>query len=107
VARDFSPGALKILRERDSNWVDESGDARIVGPSRLFVVRLHGRAEPATAPQGREAVHLVALAVALAEAILANPNEAIMNSALAELTDFSPPQISPDARSVRQAGLDA
>ena len=94
VARDFSPGALKLLRERDANWVDETGNARIVGPSRLFVIRLHGRAEPTRHAKDERRFTWSPSAVALAEAVLANSNEAIMNSALAELTDFSPPQIS-------------
>lgn len=93
VARHFSPGALRSLRERDANWADETGDARIIGPSRLFVVRLQRRGEPAT-PSADRRFAWTPSAVAIAEAILARPNEPILNSALSEITEFSAPQIS-------------
>jgi hypothetical protein len=94
VARDFSPGALEILRERDANWVDETGDARIVGPTRLFVIRLNQRSDATQHAKDEPLFTWSPSRVALAEAILTNPNDAIVNMALAELTDFSPPQIS-------------
>ena len=38
VAREFSPGALSLLRERDANWADLVGQARIVVPDRIAVI---------------------------------------------------------------------
>jgi hypothetical protein len=94
VARDFSPGALRILQERDANWVDEAGDVRIVGPSRMFIVRLQGRANRTERAKETRPLTWSPSAEALAEAILSNPNQAIVNTDLAKVTDFSPPQIS-------------
>ena len=94
VARHFSPGALRSLRERDANWVDETGDARIIGPSRLFVIRLQPRGEPTGRSADARRFKFAPSAVAIAEAILARPNEPILNSVIAEVTDFSAPQIS-------------
>jgi hypothetical protein len=39
VAQRLSPGALEELAERDANWVDETGAARIETTSGLLVVR--------------------------------------------------------------------
>lgn len=94
VGRHFSPGALRSLRARDANWVDERGDARIIGPSGLFVLRQQGRAEPAARGAQERRFAWTPSALALGEAILSRPDEPILNSALAELTDFSAPQIS-------------
>src|SRR5262249_55868461 len=38
VASQFSPGALRQLKARDANWVDETEEARIIGPSGVFVI---------------------------------------------------------------------
>lgn len=94
VGRHFSPGALRTLRERDANWVDETGDTRIVGPSRLFVIRLRPRTAPTRQLTDERRFGWSASAVAIAEAILARPNEPVLNGAVAETTTFSAPQIS-------------
>lgn len=94
VARHFSPGALRSLRERDANWADETGDARIIGPSRLFVIRLQRHGEPTGQSADERRFEFAPSAVAIAEAILARPNEPILNSVIAEMTDFSASQIS-------------
>jgi hypothetical protein len=39
LARSLSPGAIEWLRERGANWADEAGQARIVGPGGLVVIR--------------------------------------------------------------------
>jgi len=80
------------LRERDSNWVDESGDARIVGPSRLFVVDC--TASRAAQHPRREAVHLVALGGSPSQKRSSLTRTSDHEQRAAELTDFSPPQIS-------------
>lgn len=91
VARRFSPGARRALQERDANWVDESGDANIVGPSRLFVVRMGG-GERRSVPEST--FKWTSSASAIAETILASPQKSIFNSELATATGFSPPQVS-------------
>lgn len=94
IARRFSPGALRSLRERDANWADETGDARIIGPSRLFVIRLkRGGEHTRPSAEGRP-FEWTPSAVAVAEAVLTRPTDPILNSALAEMTAFSAPQVS-------------
>ena len=93
VARQFSPGALRRLLERDANWLDEAGDARIIGPSGLFVLRLQKRSV-AGRTSVEEGPTWSASALAVGEAILARPNAPILNRELLELTEFSPPQVS-------------
>ena len=94
VARHFSPGALRSLRERDANWADETGDARIIGPSRLFVVRLQRHGEPTRKSAEDGPFEWTPSAVAIAEAILARPTNPILNRGIVEMTDFSAAQVS-------------
>ena len=94
VARHFSPGALRSLRERDANWADETGDARIIGPSRLFVVRLQRHGESTRKSAEVRPFAWTPSAVAIAEAILARPTNSIVNRVIDEMTDFSAAQIS-------------
>jgi hypothetical protein len=91
AARHFSAGALRILRAHDANWVDESGGARIIGPSGMLV--LNTRRQSLLASGGRPFAWTPS-ALAAGEAILARSNEPIFNSSLAELTGFSPSQVS-------------
>jgi hypothetical protein len=93
VARHFSAGAQRLLRARDANWLDETGDARIVGPSGMLVLRSQRRSGTRPASDDRSFAWTPS-ALAVAEAILARASEPIVNSALAELTRFSSPQIS-------------
>jgi hypothetical protein len=46
LAERLSPGAIEWLRERGANWADAAGQARIVGPGGLLVIR-----EPALGPR--------------------------------------------------------
>lgn len=39
TARRFSPGSLQVLRDWDANWADETGQARIVVPPGMLVLR--------------------------------------------------------------------
>ncbi len=73
VARHLSPGAIEWLRERDANWADEAGQARILGPDGLLVIR-----EPAVRLAGGHSVRAFSWspsALSLAEAVLARPDE--------------------------------
>ena len=46
TARRFSPGSLQMLRDWDANWADETGQARIVVPPGLLILR-----EPQMSPE--------------------------------------------------------
>jgi hypothetical protein len=71
VGQRFSPGALEKLAERDANWVDETGAARIETPSGLLVVRQprEKAARAETAPGFRWA----SSSEEIAELLLAHP----------------------------------
>lgn len=87
LARSLSPGAIEWLRERGANWADEAGQARIVGPGGLVVIR-----EPAQMPaKGSEprSFSWSRSAVAIAEAILAHEDRPLRVVELAEESDWS------------------
>jgi hypothetical protein len=85
VARHLSPGSLELLREQDANWADEAGQARIIGPHGLLVIR-----EPATA-RSREpsAFTWSPSALSIAETLLASPDRPVLTEELAELSGWS------------------
>jgi hypothetical protein len=90
LARSLSPGAIEWLRERGANWADEGGQARIVGPGGLVVIR-----EPAQMPaKGSEprSFSWSRSAVAIAEAILAHEDRPLRVVELAEESDWSDAQ---------------
>jgi hypothetical protein len=74
VGRRFSPGALDLLRERDANWVDETGRARIEGPAGLLVIR---DAEPRMDEVRQARFHWSSSSVDIAELLLVQPSEKI------------------------------
>ena len=90
LARDLSPGAIEWLRERGANWADEAGQARILGPDGLLVIR-----EPALA-RGRwrseAAFAWSPSALSIAEAILARADEPLRAAAIAAIAGWSTPQ---------------
>lgn len=67
TARRFSPGAISILKNHNANWADESGQARIVVPPSLFIVRESAPEAKVEAPQtvrwSRSAIHIAELAL--------------------------------------------
>lgn len=71
VSQRFSPGALEQLAERDANWVDETGAARIVTPHGLLVVR-HA-SEDAARPDATRGFRWAASSEEIAELLLARP----------------------------------
>jgi hypothetical protein len=85
VARHLSPGSIELLRDQDANWADESGQARIIGPHGLLVIR-----EPATARK-REASAFTwsPSALSIAETLLARPDRPVLTEELAELSGWS------------------
>jgi len=90
LARSLSPGAIEWLRERGANWADEAGQARIVGPDGLIVIR-----ELAQPPDRRSAPRSFSWsksAIAIAEAILARQDRPLRVAELAEESDWSTAQ---------------
>jgi len=90
LARRLSPGAIEWLRGRGANWADEAGQARIVGPGGLVVIR-----EPAR-PLGEQSAprsfSWSKSAIAIAEAILAREDRPLRVVELAEASDWSTAQ---------------
>ena len=89
-ARSLSPGAIEWLRERGANWADEVGQARIIGPGGLVVIR-----ELAQPPDKRMASHSFSWsksAIAVAESILAREDRPLRVAELATESDWSDAQ---------------
>ena len=91
LARQLSPGAIDWLRERDANWADEAGQARILGPDGLIVIR-----EPARLPSGRSqrSFRWSPSALTVAEAILSRPDGPLRAAGLAHTSGWSVPQVA-------------
>lgn len=90
LARSISPGAIEWLRERGANWADEAGQARIIGPGGLIVIR-----EPAQPPDkgsGPRSFSWSKSAIAVAEAILAHEDRPLRVVELAKKSDWSDAQ---------------
>jgi hypothetical protein len=90
LARRLSPGAIEWLRERGANWADEAGQARIIGPDGLVVIR-----ELALLPDkgsARRSFTWSKSAIAVAEAILAREDRPLRVVELAEESDWSDAQ---------------
>jgi hypothetical protein len=90
LARRLSPGAIEWLRERGANWADEAGQARIIGPGGLVVIR-----ELAQPPDKRSVTHSFSWsksAISVAETILAHENRPLHVAKLAEESDWSAAQ---------------
>ena len=102
LARRFSPGALAWLRERGANWADEAGQARILGPDGLVVIR-----EPAELPQEEGAFRAFAWsksAIAVAEAILAREDRPLRVAELADVSGWSVAQAAKVLKSFDDRG---
>lgn len=92
LARHLSPGAIEWLRERDANWADETGQARIVGPDGLLVIRELG--SRAAAERRPTAFSWSPSALSIAETILARPDEPLRAKPLARVSEWSVPQVA-------------
>lgn len=89
LARRLSPGAIEWLRERDANWADAAGQARILGPKGLIVIREPAR--PAREDRERSFAWSPS-ALSIAETILVSEDRPLHASQLAEKTGWSVPQ---------------
>jgi hypothetical protein len=87
LARSLSPGAIEWLRERGANWADEAGQARIVGPDGLVVIREF--AQPPDEGSVPRSFSWSKSAIAVAEAILAHEDRPLRVAELAEESDWS------------------
>jgi len=90
LARSLSPGAIEWLREHGANWADEAGQARILGPGGLVVIR-----ELAQPPDRRNMPRSFSWsksAIAIAEAILAREDRPLRVAELAGESDWSTAQ---------------
>lgn len=86
LARRLSPGAIEWLRERGANWADEAGQARIIGPGGLVVIREPVQPARGTAPRS---FSWSRSAVAVAETILAGGDRPLRVVELAAESDWS------------------
>ena len=89
LARRLSPGAVEWLRDRDANWADEAGQAHILGPQGLIVIR-----EPKLRPHaGRQSsFRWSPSAITIAEAILASEDDPLRATDLGRRVGWSVPQ---------------
>jgi hypothetical protein len=90
LARQLSPGAIEWLRERGANWADEAGQARILGPGGLVVIR-----EPALLSREQSTSRAFAWsksAITVAETILNHEDRPLHVAQLAEESGWSDAQ---------------
>jgi hypothetical protein len=92
LARHLSPGAVAWLRELGANWADETGQAHILGPDGLIVIReLAAPPRPDRAPKpfswSPSAIHV-------AELILAREDAPLRATELAHRSHWSLPQVA-------------
>jgi hypothetical protein len=92
LARRLSPGAIEWLRARGANWADEAGQARILGPGGLIVIR--EPAQPLREQRASRAFTWSRSAVATAEAILARADGPLQATELARAIAWSVPQVA-------------
>jgi hypothetical protein len=92
LAHRLSPGAIDWLRDRGANWADEAGQARILGPDGLIVIR-----EPAQLPREERTSRRFTWspsALVIAEAILAGEDQPLRATELAHRAGWSVPQVA-------------
>jgi len=92
LAHRLSPGAIEWLRDRGANWADEAGQARILGPDGLIVIR-----EPAQLPREERASRPFSWspsAVTIAELVLSSEDKPLQASELAHTSGWSVPQVA-------------
>jgi hypothetical protein len=92
LARQLSPGAIEWLRERGANWADEAGQARLLGPKGLIVIR-----EPARPPREERPARSFRWspsALTVAEAILSRTDRPLPAAELAHISGWSLPQVA-------------
>lgn len=91
TARRFSPGAISILTSHDANWADESGQARIVLPPGLLIVRDSARKPEQEVPQS---VRWSRSSTQIAELVLHEGLTELHTGKLADRSRWSAAQVS-------------
>jgi hypothetical protein len=89
VADRFSSGAIEWLREREANWADSSGRARILGPQGLIVIR-----DSARWPGAPSSFSWSPSALSIAETMLVWPDPSLRIADLAERSGWSPARVA-------------
>ena len=102
LARRLSPGAIEWLRERGANWADEAGQARIVGPGGLVVIR--EPAQPAGQESAPRSFSWSKSAIAMAETILAHEDRPLRVAELADESGWSDAQAAKVLRAFDDQG---
>lgn len=90
LARSLSPGAIEWLRERGANWADEAGQARIIGPGGLVVIREF--AQPPAKRSVPPSFSWSKSTISVAETILAHEDRPLRVADIAEESDWSTAQ---------------
>ncbi len=90
IARHFSPGAIRLLRSRNANWVDAAGNVHIYALPALLIDR---SAPPSASLAGfRFSWH--PSSIDIAEELLSTHRERIRVTELARDSGWSPPQVA-------------
>lgn len=92
AAKSFSPGALSLLQEADANWVDSDGQARIVMPPALAIVK--EAPKKARNDRSGRTFRWSPSAIELAEFVLHSNTRELRTGRLADDTGWSPGRIS-------------
>jgi hypothetical protein len=90
LAHRLSPGAIEWLRDRGANWADEAGQARILGPDGLIVIR--EAAPPLREERVPRGFNWSPSAIMIAETILARGDQRLRATDLARTAGWSVPQ---------------
>jgi len=105
LARSLSPGAIEWLRERGANWADEAGQARIIGPDGLIVIREF--AQPPDKRTVQPSFSWSKSAISVGETILAHEDRPLRVAELAEESDWSTAQVAKVLRAFDGQGWSA
>jgi hypothetical protein len=105
LARRLSPGAIEWLRERGANWADEAGQARILGPGGMIVIR-----ELSRLPRDEGTSRAFAWsksAITAAESILTREDRPLRLAELADEGEWSVAQVAKVLKAFDQQGWTA
>lgn len=106
TAERFSPGAIELLRERDANWADLAGQARIVAPPGILVVK--DQQQRRTSEREAPRFSWSPAAIAVAEALLdERAKELPRPDALADEVGWTVPRIRQVLQSFDREGWTA
>ncbi len=90
TARHFSPGAIRLLRSRNANWVDAAGNVHLYAPPALLIDR---SAPPSVSPASFR-FSWQPSGIDVAEELLSARRKRIRVTELARDLGWSPPQVA-------------